>query len=140
MPSGTRIVVNGRTLEQSHARLNELLEVGQSVLDVGCATGAITRDIAERVLQWLAAPQMALLSMVQTVRVGGRVIVLDYDFVRRIGIWAEVAASRGHQMVADGFVREAQRAAAEVEYRLWIEGEDEVQEMHLVAVEGVRVL
>jgi ubiquinone/menaquinone biosynthesis C-methylase UbiE len=62
----------------------------------------------------------------------------DPDFATRLGIWAEVAATRGHQMVADGVTTEAQRAAAEVEYRAWIQDQALAQTMHMVAVEGLR--
>jgi len=62
----------------------------------------------------------------------------DPDFPGRVGIWAEVAASRGHQMVADGVVTEGQRAQAEAEYREWIRDRAEAQTLYLVAVEGTR--
>ncbi|MFB6366036.1 class I SAM-dependent methyltransferase [Paenibacillus elgii] len=41
------------------------------------------------------------------------------DFESRIGIWANVAASRGIQMVKDGFIAESERSIAEKEYREW---------------------
>ncbi|HJY81554.1 MAG TPA: methyltransferase domain-containing protein [Candidatus Binatia bacterium] len=62
----------------------------------------------------------------------------DPDFATRIGIWAEVAASRGQQMVADSIVSEDLRAAAETDYRNWIGDSAESQLMYLVAVEGTR--
>ena len=62
----------------------------------------------------------------------------DPDFETRLGIWAEVAASRGHQMVVDGMLTEAQRVAAEAEYRAWIRHKAECQILYLIAVEGVR--
>ena len=31
------------------------------------------------------------------------------DFISTIGIWADVAASRGHQMVKEGFISESSR-------------------------------
>jgi SAM-dependent methyltransferase len=61
----------------------------------------------------------------------------DVDFVTRIGIWAEVAATRGHQMVADGALTEAERATAEAQYRLWVESDAESMTLHLEATEGV---
>jgi ubiquinone/menaquinone biosynthesis C-methylase UbiE len=60
----------------------------------------------------------------------------DGDFRSRIGIWADVAASRGLQMVADGYVTEQERAAAESEYRAWIDEAAVSQTMYLLAVEG----
>ena len=62
----------------------------------------------------------------------------DPDFARRAGIWADVAATRGHQMVADGAVDEPTRAAAEREYREWVATKAERQTMYLLAVDGAR--
>lgn len=62
----------------------------------------------------------------------------DRDFPTRLAIWAEVAASRGPQMVADGYLTEGQRKAAEVDYRRWMEEEALSQSLYLLAVEGVR--
>lgn len=58
------------------------------------------------------------------------------DYATRIGIWADVAASRGLQMVKDGYVTEFERAAAETEYREWIMDTAVSQSMYLLAVEG----
>jgi len=60
----------------------------------------------------------------------------DSGFVQRASIWADVAATRGHQMVRDGFVSEAERYAAEHEYRTWVAAEAESMALHLVAVHG----
>ena len=60
----------------------------------------------------------------------------DPDFETRIGIWAQVAATRGHQMVADGVLTESDRAAAEADYRAWIADTAQSQTLQLVAVEG----
>jgi ubiquinone/menaquinone biosynthesis C-methylase UbiE len=62
----------------------------------------------------------------------------DIDFETRMNLWAEVAATRGHQMVADGLVSAAQRAAAEAEHRTWIRGTAESQTLYLISVEGRR--
>ena len=45
MPKGTSSVLDLRTLENSNANLPEVLKKGQSVLDVGCGSGSITKDI-----------------------------------------------------------------------------------------------
>jgi ubiquinone/menaquinone biosynthesis C-methylase UbiE len=60
------------------------------------------------------------------------------DFVVRLGLWAEVAATRGHQMVADGVITEPQRVAAETESRAWLRDHAESQCLYLMAVEGTR--
>ncbi|MCZ6873666.1 MAG: methyltransferase domain-containing protein [bacterium] len=62
----------------------------------------------------------------------------DADFAVRMGIWAEVAASRGYQMVRDQVVTEPQRAEAEVAYRQWIHAEAASQQLYLLSVEGTR--
>lgn len=60
----------------------------------------------------------------------------DPDFAARAGIWADVAATRGFQMVADGLITETQRATAEAEYWTWARTEAESQTLYLLAVEG----
>jgi SAM-dependent methyltransferase len=64
----------------------------------------------------------------------------DPDFAVRLGLWAEVAATRGRQMVSDGVITEAQRAAAETEYRAWLHAYATSQCLYLMAVEGTRSL
>jgi len=61
----------------------------------------------------------------------------DADFAARVSLWAEVAATRGIQMVADGLISEPQRAAAETEYWEWAQTEAKSQTLYLLAVEGV---
>lgn len=62
----------------------------------------------------------------------------DRDFAVRAGIWADVAATRGHQMVADGAIDEPARARAEREYRDWVADVGATQTMYLLAVDGRR--
>jgi len=62
----------------------------------------------------------------------------DPDFDRRAAVWAEVASTRGHQMVSDGALTEAQRAAAEADHRIWVRDHARTQTLYLLAVEGVR--
>jgi ubiquinone/menaquinone biosynthesis C-methylase UbiE len=256
MPEGTQRILNARSLQTAPRRLAALLRPGLTVLDLGCGTGAITRDIAAavtphgqvvgvdvnaaliaearrvhgalpgltfevydvytlpfraafdvvsaaRVLQWLAHPLDALRMLVAATKPGGQVVILDYnhekmvwqppppasmrlfytaflqwraeagmdnaiadhiaamcaqiglvnivttpqpemsqrtdpDFTVRLGLWAEVAATRGHQMVADGVITESQRTAAETEYRAWLHDHAVSQRLDLIAVEGTR--
>lgn len=255
MPAGTAGILDRRSLTDSHRQLASLLRPGMKVLDVGCATGAITSGIADvvgisgmavgtdinhallmqaharrhsqarlyfaqadvfdmpftrafdivtaaRVVQWLARPAQAIAAMSRAARPGGMLLVLDYDheaiewspqppasmrrfytafldwraragldnriartlpslfastgvediavspqfeattrgdadFATRAGIWAEVAAIRGPQMVADGFVSEPERNAAEVDYRAWVDTDAHSMTLHLHAVQGV---
>lgn len=62
----------------------------------------------------------------------------DAHFAVRAGIWADVAATRGHQMVADGAIDETTRARAEREYRDWVADVAVAQTMYLLAVDGIR--
>jgi SAM-dependent methyltransferase len=62
----------------------------------------------------------------------------DPDFEARAGIWAAVAATRGHQMVADGAISETERRAAEADYRAWLRDGARTHVQYLRAVEGVR--
>ncbi|WYP27232.1 methyltransferase domain-containing protein [Alkalihalobacillus sp. FSL W8-0930] len=249
-------ILDRRTLQTAHKQLAERLEPGMTVLDIGCGTGAITKDIAiavgekgrvvgmdnnpsfiekartihadvpnvqfeertiyhlnkensfdlvtcSRVLQWLANPLEALRQMVLATKVGGRVIVLDYNhekiiwdplppkstndfyssflkwradagmdnaiadhmqslfheaglthtnvtaqheetvhydtnFDQRAGIWADVMAGRGRQMVMDQYIKEEERAIAERDYREWVTRSAKSQTMYLLAVEGIK--
>lgn len=62
----------------------------------------------------------------------------DADFEVRLGIWIDVADTRGHQMVQDGMITEEQRAAAAADYRRWIQDEAVSQRLYLMSVEGTR--
>ena len=251
MPSGTEEILNRRTVSSAHRRLDELLQPGMRVLDVGCGTGSITRGIFEktdpgiavgldidpnlirqardahvrgscfavgdlyripftrmfdltsaaRVCQWLSSPGRAIESCVSTVMPGGRLLVLDYNHEKilwdplppssmmlfyeaflswrsdagmdnaladhlvpaferlglvdirvtdqhersdslhagdksRLAIWSAVAATRGLQLVSDGYLTEFQRMTAEKEYLEWIASTSVSQTLYLLAVEG----
>ena len=55
----------------------------------------------------------------------------------RIALWGQVIATRGHQVVADGFLSEARRARAETDFVTWAADAAQSQTLSLAAVEGV---
>jgi ubiquinone/menaquinone biosynthesis C-methylase UbiE len=61
----------------------------------------------------------------------------DPDFETRMGIWADVVAIKGPQMVQDGVLTEDQRLAAEVDYREWVRDRAKSQNLYCITVEGV---
>jgi SAM-dependent methyltransferase len=61
----------------------------------------------------------------------------EEDFDVRIALWGQVIATRGHQVVADGFLTEARRAAAEADFTEWAAGAAQSQTMWLTAAEGL---
>ena len=81
--------------------------------------------------------QVGLVEVIETPQ-PERTTRTDPDFDVRTGLWAEVAASRGHQMVQDGIITEQLRALAEVEHRAWIQEAALSQDLYLAAVEGSR--
>lgn len=62
----------------------------------------------------------------------------DADFPRRIRLWADVARTRGLQVVATGFVTEAERQAAIEAFDRWVAGEAREQRFYLLSVTGVK--
>jgi ubiquinone/menaquinone biosynthesis C-methylase UbiE len=60
----------------------------------------------------------------------------DTDFAKHIHIWAIVAATRGKQMVSDGYITEAERTAAEKDYQNWAANTAQSMNMYLLAVTG----
>jgi SAM-dependent methyltransferase len=55
-----------------------------------------------------------------------------------VELWERVAATRGHQLVKDGYVSEEARTAAERDFRDWAHTQAKRQTMVLEAVTGVR--
>jgi ubiquinone/menaquinone biosynthesis C-methylase UbiE len=60
----------------------------------------------------------------------------DKNFETKAGIWSEVAETRGHQLVRDGYITEQQRTDAIHEYNAWIKEEARMMKMYLTATEG----
>ncbi len=61
----------------------------------------------------------------------------ERDFEVRIALWGQVIATRGHQIVADGFLSEARRAVAETDFVEWAADAAQSQTLWLAATEGV---
>jgi SAM-dependent methyltransferase len=62
----------------------------------------------------------------------------DADYQRRIALWPGVIATRGHQVVADGWLTEADRALAEEDIWLWIAESGPAQALFLRSVTGTK--
>ena len=62
----------------------------------------------------------------------------DADYQQRIALWPGVIATRGHQIVADGWLTEADRALAEKDIWRWIEGSSPAQSLFLRSVTGTK--
>jgi SAM-dependent methyltransferase len=60
----------------------------------------------------------------------------DPAYLTHAALWCDVAATRGHQMVADGALTEAERATAEAEMRGWVERREGRQILCLRACVG----
>jgi ubiquinone/menaquinone biosynthesis C-methylase UbiE len=60
----------------------------------------------------------------------------DPDFLQKASIWSKVAASRGVQMVADGYITDEARLQAIEEYDVWIANEAMYMVMKLSSVHG----
>lgn len=99
------------------------------------AAAGLDNAIADRLGELLAGVGLTAITTTDQTEVTRR---SDPDFATRAGIWATVAATRGHQMVADGAIGEGERRAAEVEYRAWVGQAAQSHVQYLLAVEGVR--
>jgi len=256
MPTGTAAVLDERTLRNSNANLLQVLRKGQKVLDVGCGSGAITRDIVDlvgptgkvrgvdrsselitlaieryqtipnlhfdcmdiladtteerydvitvaRTLQWIAEPAPVIRKMLSLLDKDGILCVLDYNHTRiewhphppeamkhfydaflrwradsgmdnaigetirdyfeakgltilatldaseysdntmpgfksHISLWTKVAETRGKQLVADGYVTEAERLKAIEDYDAWCATEARSMKLYLQATHAGR--
>ncbi|MBD0255861.1 MAG: methyltransferase domain-containing protein [Cytophagales bacterium] len=97
------------------------------------ADAGMQNDIADRLAGYFETAglgEIATTSQAETVR------RTDPGYAAKMGIWAIVAETRGHQLVADGYVTEAQRQAAVQDYTAWVATDADRMEMYLLAVEG----
>jgi ubiquinone/menaquinone biosynthesis C-methylase UbiE len=97
------------------------------------ADAGMQNDIADRLAGYFETAglrEVASTDQSETVR------RTDPDYAAKMGIWATVAETRGHQLVADGYVTEAQRLAAARDYTAWLATEGDSMQMYLLAVEG----
>jgi len=62
----------------------------------------------------------------------------DADYQQRIALWPGVIGTRGHQVVADGWLTEADRALAEKDIWRWIEESTPTQSLFLRSVTGTK--
>jgi SAM-dependent methyltransferase len=62
----------------------------------------------------------------------------DADYQRRMALWPGVIATRGHQVVADGWLTEDDRARAEEDIWRWIGESSPAQSLFLRSVTGTK--
>lgn len=60
----------------------------------------------------------------------------DEHFESKVNIWTVVAETRGHQLVKDNYITEAERVAAIEEYNDWTKEKGQMMKMYLLAVEA----
>ena len=98
------------------------------------ADAGMSNVIADRLEEWFREAGLDSVAVTPQHEVTGRG---DTDFAERILLWAKVAESRGVQMVADGYLTEAERALAEQQFRLWTTDSAIRQRLYLLCVEGI---
>lgn len=62
----------------------------------------------------------------------------DPTFYDDLHIWAKVAATRGHQLVQDGYITEGLRTAAIADYERWMEEDASSMTLYLLAVTATK--
>jgi SAM-dependent methyltransferase len=97
------------------------------------ADAGMQNDIAERLAVYFEQLGLREISTADHSETTTRT---DADFAVKMGIWAKVAELRGPQLVADGYLTEAQRLAAVQDYTAWVATEADSMVMYLLAVEG----
>ena len=90
--------------------------------------------VADRLEQWFRKAGLESVAVTPQHEVTRRG---DRDFDEQILLWSKVAHSRGMQMVADGYLTEAERALGEKQFRSWAADSAVHQKHHLLCVEGV---
>ena len=57
-------------------------------------------------------------------------------FMEEISIWKKVAETRGKQLVADGYLTEAERQTTIDEYKRWMDNDAKHMKLYLKAITG----
>ena len=98
---------------------------------VGC--DRMSNMIADRLEAWFREAGLDSVAVTPQQEVTRRG---DEDFPEQILLWAKVAQSRGVQMVADGYLSDAERSLAEGGFRLWAQDSASYLQHYLLCVEG----
>ena len=98
------------------------------------ADAGMSNVVADRLEEWFREAGLGSVAVTPQHEVTRRG---DADFDEQILLWSKVAHSRGVQMVADGYLTEAERALAEKEFRSWAADSAVHQKHYLLCVEGV---
>ncbi len=97
------------------------------------ADAGMSNAIADRLEEWFREAGLDSVAVTPQHEVTGPG---DADFAEQILLWAQVAESRGVQMVADGYLTEGERAVAEKGFRSWAKDSAFRQQLYLLCVEG----
>jgi trans-aconitate methyltransferase len=99
------------------------------------ADAGMQNDIADRLAIYFEQLGLREIGVTTESEVTSRT---DPSYATKMSIWAKVAELRGPQLVADGYLTEAERLAALHDYTTWMDTEGDRMEMYLLAVEGRR--
>ncbi|WP_161883500.1 methyltransferase domain-containing protein [Deinococcus alpinitundrae] len=99
------------------------------------AEAGMENEVADSLAQWMQAAGLIDVEVIAQHEVTRRG---EDDFNRRIRLWGDVARTRGHQVVAAGFVSEGERQAAVERFQAWTAETAEEQHFYLLSVVGTK--
>jgi len=111
-----------------------MLHFRQRYLDWRAEAG-MNNEVADHLAEMLVAAGLTRIEVVQAHEQTRR---SEPDFARRIGLWGDVARTRGHQVVAAGLVTEEERQVAVQDFARWTEEEAQEQTFYLLSAVGTR--
>ncbi|SMB81822.1 Methylase involved in ubiquinone/menaquinone biosynthesis [Deinococcus hopiensis KR-140] len=101
------------------------------------AEAGMENEVADHVAEWMQGLGLTDVEVVAQHEITQR---SDDDFSRRVRLWGDVARTRGHQVVAAGFVSEEERQIAVERFEAWAASDAEEQHFYLLSVVGTKPL